>query len=245
MPSETDRTIEASSIHAAAEKLAGDELYQEIPERQPGLRLEDMKAKLKTTTSPILQRFLRTQIERLERDKGEIGSPSRRPVMRMPGRKVEAELDATKQAKFPEPTHEKPRRWKPPNRPLTLEDMKIRRAVNAAADAAEAAEAAEAAKLSSQDIAMTAVEVEDLAIAKPEGIDKDAAQVNSANNGKNIVCPPSTQSDKSDRERAATKMKWALTIGFLVWVLWQVANGVFMWGIRLRWWGHTPGTWKF
>jgi hypothetical protein len=241
MPSEADRTIRARSIHDAGEISASDVLYQDAPEKHPGLRLEDMEAKLKTTTSPILQKFLRTQIERLKRDKGEIGLPSRHPVMPMPGRKIDAELDPANQAKLPELPPENPKRWEPPNRPLTLEDLRIRRAGNAAE---KAAEAAEDARTPSHDIAMTAVGVVDAATATPEGIDKEAAQVNSANIGKNVVCPPSTQSDKSDGERAATKMKWVLTIGFLVWVLWQVANGVFMWGIRLHWWGNAYGKWS-
>jgi hypothetical protein len=245
MSSETDRTIEAGSVRDAGEIPASDVLYQDVPEQSPGLRLEDMETKLKTTTSPILQKFLRTQIERLKRDKGEIGLPSRHPVMPMPGQKVEAKLDAAKRAERPELPNGKPRRWEPPNRPLTLEDLRIRRAVNAAADAVEAAEGTGTAKTPSQEIAMTAVEVGEMATATPEGIDEESAQVNSANSERTIVRSSSMQSDKSDRERAATKMKWALTIGFLAWVLWQVANGVFMWGIRLRWWGHTPGTWKF
>jgi hypothetical protein len=243
MHSETDRTIEASPIHDAAEKSAVDLLYQEGPERQPGLRLEDMEAKLKTTTSPVLQKFLRTQIERQKRDKGESGQPSRPPVMRMPGQTVEAKLDPAKQAKLPGVPDEKPRRWEPPNRPLTIEDIRIRRAVNGAADAAEAADKA---RTSPQDVAMTAVEAGDVAIAMQEGIDKESEQVNPTNDERAIVSPPSTlKSNKSDGEGAATKMKWALTIGFLIWVFWQVANGVFMWGIRLHWWGHNPGKWNF
>jgi hypothetical protein len=232
MSSETDHTIEGRSIHDAGDIPASDVLYQDAPEQRPGLRLEDMEAKLKTTNSPILKKFLETQIKRLKaenRIRGECGIE--RP-------KVAAKFDPAEKAKFPQLPHKKPRRWVPPNRPLTIEDIRIRRAMNAAADAAEAA------KVSSQDIAMTAVEVEDVPTATPEGIDKEA-QINSANNEKDIACPQSTQSDKSDGERTATKMKWVLAIGFLVWVLWQVANGVFMWGIRLHWWGHTPGMWKY
>jgi hypothetical protein len=242
MSSETEHTIEAGSIHDAAAMSASDVLYQEVPERHPGLSLESMEAKLKTTTSPVLQKFLRTQIERLKQDRGGVGQPSRHPVMRMPAQKVEAKLDPSKRANLTESQEEKPARWVPPNRPLTIEDIRIRRTMNAAA---EAAEAADAAKSSSPDIAMTAVEAEAVATSTPEGTDKEAAQVNSANNKKAIACPPSTQSDKSDAERTATKMKWVLTIGFFVWVLWQVANGVFTWGIRLHWWGHTPGKWNF
>lgn len=232
MPSETDRTIETESIHNAAEIPASDVLYQEAPERRPGLKLEDLEAKLKTTTSPILQRFLRTQIAALKREaqfreENGIEAPT-----------VAAKLDPAKRPKPDDTRSEKPRRWEPPNRPLTLEDLKIRRAMNAAADAAEAA------TVSSQELAMTAVEDEDVATATTEGIGKEAAQINPANGEKTVFCPPSTESDKSDGERAPTKMKWVLTIGFLVWVLWQVANGVFMWGIRLHWWGHTPGTWS-
>jgi hypothetical protein len=236
MSSEIDRTTEASSIHDAAEMSASDVLYQDAPERHPGLRLEDMEATLKRTTSPILQKFLRTQIERLKQDRGGVGQPSRHPVMQMPGQKVEAKLDPSKRANLPESHEEKPAQWVPPNRPLTIEDIRIRRTMNAAADAA---------KSSSQDNAMTAVEAEDVATSTPEGIDKETAQGNLTSNEKTVVSPPSTQSFKSDGERTAMKIKWVLTIGFLLWVLWQVANGVFMWGIRLHWWGHTPGKWNF
>jgi hypothetical protein len=49
-------------------KVPKDVLYQDVPEKHPGLRLEDLEAKLKTTASPILQKFLKTQIERLKAD---------------------------------------------------------------------------------------------------------------------------------------------------------------------------------
>jgi hypothetical protein len=239
MPSKTDNTIEAGSIHDAAAMSASDVLYQEVPERQPGLSLESMEAKLKTTTSPVLQRFLRTQIERLKQDRCGVGQPSRHPVMQMPGQRVDAKLDPTKQAKLPVIDQEKPRRWEPPNRPLTIEDIRIRRAVNAAAD-----KAAANPQIPHEEITMTAVRAEEVAKVAPERVDKEAAQLNSAIHENSIACPPSTQSVKSDAERTATKMKWVLTISFFVWVLWQVANGVFKWGIQLHWWGHPPGTWS-
>jgi hypothetical protein len=239
MPNKTERTIEAGSIHDAAAMSTSNVLYQDAPERHPSLRLEDMEAKLKTTTSPILQKFLRTQIERLKQDRGGVGQPSRHPVMQMPGLKVEAKLDPSKWANLPESHEEKPARWVAPNRPLTIEDIRIRRTMNAAADAADAA------KSSSKDIAMTAVKAEAVATTTPEGTDKEAARDNLTGSEEAVVSPPSSQNVKSDGERSATKMKWVLTVGFVVWVLWQVANGVFMWGIRLHWWGHTPGKWNF
>ena len=64
---------------------------------------------------------------------------------------------------------EKPKRWEPPNRPLTLEDMRIRKAVNAAADAALKAD------VPPEVIGMSAVRAEDVAKAAPEGVDKEAA----------------------------------------------------------------------
>ena len=47
-------------------RVPKDVLYQPLPERNAGLRLEDMEAKLKTTTSPMLRKFLETQIAALK-----------------------------------------------------------------------------------------------------------------------------------------------------------------------------------
>jgi hypothetical protein len=65
---------------------------------------------------------------------------------------------------------EKPRRWEPPNRPLTIEDLKIRRAVNAAAD-----KAAANPQIPHEEVTMTAARAEEVAKAAPEGVDKEAA----------------------------------------------------------------------
>jgi len=65
---------------------------------------------------------------------------------------------------------EKPKRWEPPNRPLTIEDIRIRRAVNAAAD-----KAAANPQIPHEEITMTAVRAEEVAKAAPEGVDKEAA----------------------------------------------------------------------
>jgi hypothetical protein len=64
---------------------------------------------------------------------------------------------------------EKPKRWEPPNRPLTIEDIRIRRAVNAAAD-----KAAANPQIPHEEITMTAVRAEEVAKAAPEGVDKEA-----------------------------------------------------------------------
>jgi len=65
---------------------------------------------------------------------------------------------------------EKPKRWEPPNRPLTIEEWRIRKAVNAAADAAAANP-----QIPHEEITMTAVRAEEVAKAAPEGVDKEAA----------------------------------------------------------------------
>jgi GGDEF domain-containing protein len=65
---------------------------------------------------------------------------------------------------------EKPKRWEPPNRPLTIEDLKIRRAINAAAD-----EAAKNPQIPSGEIGMAAVRAKIQAEGAPEDVDKEAA----------------------------------------------------------------------
>lgn len=65
---------------------------------------------------------------------------------------------------------EKPKRWEPPNRPLTIEDLKIRRAVNAAADLA-----AKNPSIPAGEIGMTAPRAEFQAKNAPPEVDQEAA----------------------------------------------------------------------
>jgi hypothetical protein len=108
--------------------LAGKSLDQDAPERHPDLELEDLEKKLAKTpeSTPMLRKFLETRIAQL---KSEIRNNSG-----IKSRKVEAKFGPAKQAKLPEPRQDKPTRWEPPNRPLTIEDLKIRRAIKAAVE---------------------------------------------------------------------------------------------------------------
>ena len=65
---------------------------------------------------------------------------------------------------------EKPKRWEPPNRPLTIEDLKIRRAINEAAD-----KAAKNPQIPSGELQMTAPRAEFKAQNVPEEVDQEAA----------------------------------------------------------------------
>jgi hypothetical protein len=75
-------------------------LDQDNRDQDPKFRLEDLEAKLKTTRSMVLQKFLRTQIERLKQGKGGVGLPSRHPVMQMPWSKVLPKPDPAKYSKM-------------------------------------------------------------------------------------------------------------------------------------------------
>ena len=112
--------------------IAGKSLDQNAPVRHPDLELEDLEKKLAKTpeSTPMLRKFLETRIAQLKseiRNNSGIESP-----------KAEAKFDPAKQVKLPETSQDKPKRWEPPNRPLTIEDLKIRRAIKAEEEAAKA-----------------------------------------------------------------------------------------------------------
>jgi hypothetical protein len=116
MPSETDHIGESRSTHDTAAMSASDVLYQEAPERHPNPELENLERRLKELpeTKQFLRKVLRMRIEQV---KAEMATGKKRNER------------ATQNLNIP-------KRWQPPNRPLTVADIRERRAFNKAADEA-------------------------------------------------------------------------------------------------------------
>jgi hypothetical protein len=116
MHSETDGFIEAKSKHDSTDSVARDVSSQEAPERHPSPELENLERRLKEL--PETKQFLRK-------------------VLRMRIEQVKAEM-ATGEKENQRATQNSntPKRWQPPNRPLTVADIRERRAFNKAADEA-------------------------------------------------------------------------------------------------------------
>lgn len=81
------------------DKIPNDVLYQDAPKKHPGIELEELEAKLKTTTQPMIKRLLELRIQNL---KNEVrASRGIEPLTRTPAPEVaKAAIQEVKDAKL-------------------------------------------------------------------------------------------------------------------------------------------------